>query len=251
MGFELEVESDGAWVSTLVNELNLHFGVEEKYVYYKRDGSLSDGVEIVSHPSTLAYHKAQPLNKALEGLARLGAKSWRTSTCGLHVHISRRAFTSPSHIWKFTHFIVDNKPSMIKLAGRESRQWASFDDLNEFKGILNRAKGSRHYGRYEALNFGNYETIELRFFRGSLAPRRVYSALELTEGACEYTRNLTSQDVKEGALDFSEFVKWLQRNPEKYPNLLSLINHYDLSYMSRLKTQPVNSGSTSDSEDYF
>lgn len=224
MGFELEVESNGD-VTTGIDAIEATFGDDESYVYLKSDSSINYGFEIVSHPYTLAKHKEQPLAKALKMLSDLGFKSWRTTTCGLHVHVSRNGFSNPSHVWKFTHFIVDNKSAMVKLAGRESDRWASFN-LESYSngGIKGRAKGYTSYNRYEAINFQNARTLELRFFRGSLKVERVLSALELTEGAVEYTRNLTTKDVINGALDFSSFVTWLRERSEKYPNLLSYVD---------------------------
>jgi hypothetical protein len=225
MGFELEVEAGRASIVDGVETIKQFLGDDEGYVYIKGDGSLNCGFEIVSHPCTLAGHKTMKLAETLKGLSDLGFRSWRTDTCGLHVHVSRAGFSSPSHVWKFTHFIVDNRQAMVKLAGRNSERWANFN-LEGYNngGIKNRAKGYSHYNRYEAINFQNTRTLELRFFKGSLKVERVLSALELTEGAVEYTRNLTSRDVMSGGLDFCSFVTWLRERADKYPNLLSYVD---------------------------
>lgn len=225
MGFELEVEAGNADIREGIDALQQHLGSDENYVYLKTDGSLDRGFEIVSHPATLASHKTRKLAEALGALSAQGFRSWRTNTCGIHVHVARASFANPSHIWKFTHLIVDNKDAMIKLAGRDSDRWASFN-LESYagNGVKNRAKGSQYYNRYEAINFGNARTLELRFFRGSLKVERLLSALELTEGAVEYTRNLSVQDVINGGLDFAKFVTWLRERSDKYPNLLSYVD---------------------------
>lgn len=225
MGFELEVEAPIASMSNGIELIKEHLGDDERYVYLKSDGSLNYGFEIVSHPCTLAVHKEMKLAETLKGLSDLGFRSWRTDTCGLHVHVSRNGFSSPSHIWKFTHFIVDNKEAMVKLAGRNSDRWATFTlDGYASGGVKSRAKGANYYNRYEAINFNNLRTLELRFFKGSLRAERVLSALELTEGAVEYTRNLTSKDIMDGGLNFRSFVAWLRERADKYPNLLSYVD---------------------------
>ncbi len=234
MGFELEVESGHSDINEGIDVIEAHLGGDETYVYLKGDGSLDHGFEIVSHPATLASHKTRNLPQALKALSDLGFRSWRTHTCGIHVHVARAGFSNPSHVWKFTHFIVDNKDAMIKLAGRNSDRWASFN-LESYGngGIKNRAKGSQYYNRYEAINFGNARTLELRFFKGSLKVERLYSALELTEGAVEYTRNLSVQDVINGGLDFAQFVKWLRERADKYPNLLSYVDTLGIAEYTR------------------
>jgi len=66
--------------------------------YVKHDGSLTDdGIEIVTHPCSLRYHLEQfPWDEILSSLADYGFRSHDTSTCGLHVHVSRSAFGETS-----------------------------------------------------------------------------------------------------------------------------------------------------------
>ena len=62
-------------------------------LYIKSDGSLDCGMELVTHPMTLQYHMEQmPWKNVLRKAVGLGYLSHRTTTCGLHVHISRAAF---------------------------------------------------------------------------------------------------------------------------------------------------------------
>jgi hypothetical protein len=222
MGFELEVEAQSS------REAGAQLTVDvlgEDYVYLKNDGSLSNGFEIVSHPATLAYHKTRSF-EVLDTLAKEhNYTSWRAGTCGLHVHISREAFDNPSHIWKFAHLIANNKDEMIRLAGRNSDRWATFDGIRG--DIGSKAKGSTYVNRYEAINFQNSNTIELRFFRGSLLPQRVFMALELTDAVAEYTRTLSANDVIRGGLEFGKFAEWVSTR-EQYSNLLSYLTKYNL-----------------------
>lgn len=248
MGFELEVEAGNADYGAGIDAVQEHLGGDENYVYLKSDGSLDRGFEIVSHPATLASHKTRNLPEALKALSDLGFRSWRTNTCGIHIHVARAGFANPSHVWKFTHFIVDNKDAMIKLAGRNSERWANFN-LESYRngGIKNRAKGAQYYNRYEAINFGNTRTLELRFFRGSLKAERLLSALELTEGAVQYTRNLSVQDVLNGGLDFAQFVTWLRERADIYPNLLSYVDTLGIAeYVRDRQVVPAQADS-----DYF
>ena len=94
-GVELEIDgagerSDRAW--QLVNAANSN-GLE--HIYIKHDGSLEDGMEIVTHPMTLGYHLAEmPWGTVVAQAVRMGYTSHKDCTCGLHVHVNRSAFGS-------------------------------------------------------------------------------------------------------------------------------------------------------------
>ena len=91
-GVELEIDSGGKdehsarILSNLANRYNNN-------IYIKTDGSLSDGLELVTHPMTLEYHlKEMPWNSLLERALDLGYYSHNTDTCGLHIHVNRNSF---------------------------------------------------------------------------------------------------------------------------------------------------------------
>ena len=68
------------------------FNQENVYGYVKSDGSLNDGFELVTHPCTLETHLQQvPWRETLEALRGMGYRSHAPGTCGLHVHVSRKA----------------------------------------------------------------------------------------------------------------------------------------------------------------
>ena len=113
-------------------------------VYCKSDGSLNYGVEIVTHPMSLGYvqNHADGLWDGLTKLRRKGFRAWTTSTCGLHIHISRNAFIEPAHLHKFMWFIYGSDvtnastgkralhnahiANIKQFAGRDSH-WSKFD----------------------------------------------------------------------------------------------------------------------------
>ena len=62
-------------------------------LYIKTDGSLDEGLELVTHPMTLEYHlNEMPWAEVLRKAQSMGYLSHAAGTCGLHVHISRLAF---------------------------------------------------------------------------------------------------------------------------------------------------------------
>ena len=219
MGFELEVESDGhtydgpEYVRSILSDL----------VYFKEDGSLTDGFEIVTHPMTLAY--AQSIDWSwTQGMLDKGYRSWDRSTCGLHVHVDRRGFNGRLHQYSFTLLLMRNKALSYLIAGRQGNSYASFDkDVRkeipkQMKGEYNNAQ------RYCAVNVLPTSTLEVRMFRGSLKKERILAALEYVHSAVEYSRGARSGVGAEEYLTAPAYVQWLRGRKDLYPNLLSYIN---------------------------
>jgi hypothetical protein len=193
-------------------------------LHLKSDASISYGFEIVTQPGTLEFFMEDFNWQAISGLANLGFHSWKASSCGLHIHLSRNSFVNDAHLMKFIYFIFKNRESLVQFAGRESRRFAAFDinqflngysdwDSNEItKGntLLEMAKGYvNNRERYLAVNLQNSKTIELRFFRPSLNPITVQAALQFCQASFEYTKDVTAQQAVQGGLMFNSFNSWL------------------------------------------
>lgn len=230
LGFELEtemprVDSASSFASSAL------LGT----AYLKHDGSISNGFEIVTHPHT---HQQYRDNSALlwdtiETLRKdHDARSWDTDTCGLHIHLSRDGFSSGAHMHRFIAFVYKNAPHMMKFAGRKSR-FARFNDVYTFDEYdrpvfsIKHKVGSpdrNHTERYSAVNTQNPNTIELRFFRGTMKASGVLSALDLAQAMVEYTRELRLDDVKLGALSWDWFADYVVSNNGLYPDLYSRLD---------------------------
>lgn len=224
MGIELEVEDKqqsgrGDMAEIISNKLG------RDVVYHKWDGSLSNGFEIVTHPLSLDYYHNMDWSW-LEDLKEAGFRSWNTRTCGLHVHISRKAFrgnstlTGEAHQLRFLKFIYDNQRQACRIAGRVS-EWAKWDDKGNL--IAKVKKGVNSAGHYSAVNTENSSTIELRIFKGSLRKERILSAIEFTHAVTEFTRSLKIVP-KDKPLSWSRFVAYVVNESNNYPNLLTIIN---------------------------
>jgi len=228
-------------------------------VYLKEDGSLSNGFEIVSHPHSLEAFRKDFNWSSFARLRNIGLRSWDTSTCGIHIHVSRNAFgpvyesrtgqpydpwaddmtyterqkyyrTRQTHELKFIKLIYDNDRQVCRLAGRYSEDYANFAD----KGRLTRKvrRGETSGGRHAAVNTENESTLEVRVFKGSLAPERVLACLEFVHSAVEYTRDLkvsgntiplSAGKVKPTALTWLAYSSYVYTHSEQYPNLTSLM----------------------------
>ena len=229
LGFELEVESNNNRhndAEYAQNDLGAH-------AYMKSDGSLNDGFEIVTHPHTLDEYQKNFNWQGIKKLSKRGCKSWQTSTCGIHVHVSRTAFGDSvepkyssnewndwvlkrqAHELRFMKLIYDNQRQVERISGRAS-SFARFDDKGN---LVNKVKhGHQRNDRYSAVNTENENTLEVRVFRGSLRPERVLSALEFVHASVEYTRELR---VSSKAKPFSwlRFTSYIASNINTYANL--------------------------------
>ena len=89
LGVELEIDGAGE-SSDHARKIQCAGNRDCEHVYIKHDGSLDDGLEIVTHPMTLAYHmNGMPWQAVIATARQLGYISHQSGTCGLHVHVNR------------------------------------------------------------------------------------------------------------------------------------------------------------------
>ena len=220
MGVELEMESNDHVVNDCVDLIDRHLG---SFVYCKEDGSLSHGLEMVTHPFTLEYAHKPNLWSVLDELRRMGCRSWNTTTCGMHIHVSRTAFDGSAHLFRFTQLVLKNEPACTSFAGRKNDTYASFRDGYQ-PGLLAKVIKGREYGSRGAVNLQNGATVEVRMFRGSLRINRLLANLEFVHAAVEYTRELTVPQVATGGLSWRAFATWITDHRNTYSHLFEYLS---------------------------
>jgi hypothetical protein len=193
MGVELEVDG-GDDVGDLAEALNNLDYCEENF-YQKHDGSLSNGIEIVTHPATIQHHlKEFPWMDILKTVKQHGFKSHNTDTCGLHVHVSRRglgrnSYAVESTIDKLIVLLWRFETPMFRLSRRDEsslNQWSAFNH-NKISGFrptkAGEAKdsGYNYRDRYMAINTQPDSTIEFRLFKGTLKLETLKATLQLVD----------------------------------------------------------------------
>lgn len=180
LGVEIEAERKE---STFLSHDEVAENLEQDEVYFKEDGSLANGFELVTHPCTIEHHMD---NMRWEGLAKkwaaMGYRSHDTRTCGLHIHLSRDAFGETQderdkNIMKLIYLVETHWDEIVTFSRRTAtsmNRWAASyiqDDvicpteLTDTDKVISRARGA---GRYYAVNIENSHTVELRMFRGTL-----------------------------------------------------------------------------------
>lgn len=218
----------------------------ERYdlAYLKNDGSLSNGFELVTHPMThefLQSEGSELLWATIDGLRNEHKmRSWSTGTCGLHIHISRNGFSGGAHMHRFLNLVYSNREFYTRLAGRESDQWAKFDDVITWKRkddgstVVHKTFKQKltprlHSDRYSAVNTNNPNTLEMRIFRGTLNTATIKACIDLAHASVEYTRTLSVKDVKDGALERANFVHFIHLNSSKYAQLIAKMDRVFIS----------------------
>lgn len=186
----------------------------------KEDGSLSNGFELVCHPMdyqwAIEHFPWDLLRELAEDHGCIAAGS-----AGLHVHVSRKAFDDPAHVFRWMKFVYRNPDQVQTVARRHGSSWAGFGDHLR-KRVKEFAKGDTNAERYSAINVQNTHTFEVRVFASSLNQREVKAALGLVSASVEYTRQLTVPVILAGGWNWSAFVDWLRERPEYAPLLEEL-----------------------------
>ena len=163
-------------------------------LYIKTDGSLNDGMELVSHPCSILYHRTEfPWKDITRKAKRLGYTAHNAGTCGLHVHISRDRLGESSEdqeetISRLMFFFESHWNELVKFSRRTEHalnQWAARYGYKDCpKEILENAKSSSK-GRYASVNICNAKTVEIRMFRGTLKYNTLIATLEMVDAICE------------------------------------------------------------------
>lgn len=213
--FGVELEMDGAGeihhnAEQLLSAVN---SSDEQLLYFKRDGSLHEGMEAVTHPLSLDFHlHSMPWQTLLEEAKRLGYRSHQTDTCGLHVHISREAFGETSSeqdavIARILYFIERHWNELLRFSRRTPRsleRWAARYGYKEHpREILDHAKKGPS-GRYACLNLTNADTVEFRIFRGTLKLNTLLATLQLVDRICDVALFMSDEELK--AMSWSAFA---------------------------------------------
>jgi hypothetical protein len=226
LGVELEVDDGGE--DHYYAKLILQEGYPG-FLYAKRDGSLRNGFEIVSHPATLSFHLIQAgWDKVLKKANDLGYTSHDNKRCGLHVHINRTFWGRDEQDreigeLKLLIFFERFWDEIVKFSRRTRSQ---IDRYCSRYGTENLETAKRWNGdsRYFALNFQNYYTIEIRIFRGTLRLDTFFATLEFVHYLCYYLKQKTPHELQKTT--WGAFVKGI---PEWMVELKSYLKRRGLA----------------------
>lgn len=201
IGIELEVECRESKYDA-VERLNdaLNEGRMGSKVWFENDGSLSDsGFEMITNPMGLDTHANFWLWLQDKSLTRT-LRSHDTSTCGLHIHVSRKNLHD-LQLNRMNVFInhPDNQPLVKAVARRYATNYAR---------IREKQMGKAHYAvdRYDALNLENDETVEFRIFKGTLKHESLMAAIEFANAVVNFTNPASPAGFNLSTERFMRFI---------------------------------------------
>lgn len=211
-GMEIEIDEGGEDDENAGILLEKIGGYE--HAHCEHDGSLNEGLEFITQPMSYNYfhHDFRTYLEAFaEKATKLGYTAHNAETCGLHIHVSRNAFSDES-IERLWTLFYKFKNEMLTFSRRKPDQ-LRFCELPTKKNI---AKTYTPGGnRYQALNLNNSTTIEFRLWRGSLNVKTILATLEFTNAICTWALNHSMEELD--SVTWEDFVtQILNENETEY-----------------------------------
>lgn len=225
LGFELEVDCDDSRNyenNSVAKHLCEHCGLDSDEMRYAHDGSLRNGFECISQPHTVKafWEKQKSWERMLKYLSNNGYRSHDTTTCGLHVHVSRTMFgrteeEQSSAIAKIYCFFDSNWDDIVRISRRKNFEYCEKNSLQYYenedisRGITTRykcwkRKANGQRGHYVALNNANSATFEYRLGRGTLNSWSFFSWIDFIVTITKNAKRLTV-----GKVNSNDLVSWL------------------------------------------
>lgn len=216
---------------------------EIPFIYCKRDGSVPGGFEIVTHP--MSYYWILQNKAAFDpiwGLVKKGYVSHDSGLCGMHIHMSKCAF-SPLHLYKFIQFFQKNKEFILVVSQRDKadlERWANV----AYEGVSDKRlprmamdKGG-HPSRRQAVNLTPSNTVEIRIFRGTLKKERFFKNLEFCQALYEFTMIVSAANCT-----LEKFLGFVALYKKEYANLYAFLNErYSFTLLHRKKGKGAKLG---------
>lgn len=204
-GVELEIDGAGEDPENAAALLRIANDDEDR-IYIKHDGSLNEGMELVSHPMTLDYHREEmPWKQVMDRASKMGYRSHQASTCGLHIHVNRSTFGNTEEeqdacIARVLYFFEKHWEELLKFSRRTRHQierWADrYGYKDQPKEILDTAKKGYRGERYTCVNICNTYTIEFRIFRGTLKYNTLIATLQLVNRICDLAIAFSDEEIR-------------------------------------------------------
>lgn len=253
LGVELEIDCGG---HNHENAREIRDAIGWNYIICSSDSTLDHGFELVSCPADLPNHMEtldwlSGVKKALE----LGYKSHDAGTCGLHTHIDRGFFEGENPQVTDSKFVVvlqNNVWWMRKFSRRDDRggswTWCSpnprryLDDEDKLdrescknKHFIEEMKNKGAYSHHLALNFDHGNTVEIRFYRGTLKYNSFLAALQCSDIWARLVKGISVEEASE--IGLADFIRIAQH--KRYTAFLDYINERNITLDSEPKRKLV------------
>jgi len=173
--------------------------------YYKHDGTIRNGTEMVSHPFTLTYFKKKlKFKKICEELIKHGF--YTPSNCGLHIHLNKSFFTE-KEIVGLRIFFSTNENKLKTFSLRKHFGAAPFESYL-YDSIL---KGYKSFVRHSCnINSRLKNTIEIRLFAATLDYNKIVSNLEFLNALSYFIKQVSIVFLNKKS-SWKYFIEWCKQ----------------------------------------
>lgn len=147
----------------------------QQFIKLERDGSLSNGFEIISQPVQLCSHMySMKWKEAFQIINKFGGGSHNSGNCGLHVHLDAFSPSFVKNIWYLVNKAYREDLQVFSRRSPERMRYCAFD---------NNSWENRMTGHCCAVNTGasTGRTVEIRIFRGTTKYETFIETLHLVE----------------------------------------------------------------------
>ena len=207
LGVELEMEmEDYSKRNVVYKELHRLIHTNKNFVL-ERDGSLNYGFELITQPHT--YEKLLKTLKVVEEIPNVSAKS---SRCGMHVHISKKAFKEELEQGTLILICMHLQNYFKKFSERKSYNYCrlylrgeTFNDIHSWNKVFSNRSERRMF-----INLTNSQTVEFRIFQGSTHLPTIVANVQMVIILQKLVRNL----LLELSINFNA-----QKTPENFERI--------------------------------
>lgn len=203
------------------------------YSIIKSDSSIGEnGLEIVSTPATLSFHRELIQEHLFPDRGGFRKRVMSTPLCGIHIHISKKAFTKMS-IGKFITFINTNYNSdfINDIAGRTPNEYCiklplkgknahGIEQSISIANNINMTESNEHLPRRGAINLRKKHTIEVRIFKATNDKNNLIRKLEFCHALTMFCREAAPSELnthhfinfvlrKDNRKEYKYLIRWL------------------------------------------
>ena len=223
LGLEIEVAGYAEFAEGFMER------VDNDLIYLERDGSV-DGFEIITQPMTKQYATEIFTDKISKGFEFLKEHNFKGHDAGgIHIHVGLpydNELDFMSCLLKLKKLLYNLPTNMqdllLLISQRKSDALKRWSD-NTYCRKLTLQNCTLQSNRYELLNIDSRTcTLEFRMFNSNLRTERIMKNIEVVLSLLDYVDTYYTVNMYDKNL--FTWLDYVQRNEEKYPNLVRFIN---------------------------
>lgn len=228
LGLEMEVDGGGESNRNVKEIMQLVNPKDKQFLYCMHDGSLDDGLEIITQPATLEYHtsfKGQ-YTRLFGYLLSKGYLAHDTSTCGIHIHFNRSFYKDNEELYisRLLYLVDKFWGEIVKFSRRNQRRIDRYTkklDRPISTYIHQSNKSGNHDYHYYAINLANKNTIEFRMFKGSLNIETLMATLQFVNNCVLCAKTKSAEEIQ--SMTFEDLIigKSCRNYWEKHKNSIN------------------------------